>query len=260
MERKPVPVQNSGAPAMATGTSPAQPQPQPPVPAPIAPEVLEWEQPSTTKKGGLFSKFSKFNLFGASASTKSTDASIEEGRVQPLSEEKEISQSTAAPARLFGRNRKKVLIIGGVALLLLILILGLGLGLGLKKKSKKYQNLPLPGSSSIQTGDLTYYSPGPGYGACGFENTSHDSICAVSHIIWDAVSTSSNPNHNPLCGKMLRITRFNEALGRNSSVDVEVVDRCTGCEPNDIDLSLDMFTALADEGQGRVLGSWAWLD
>jgi hypothetical protein len=43
-------------------------------------------------------------------------------------------------------------------------------------------------------------------------------------------------------------------------VDVEVVDRCTGCQPQDIDLSLDMFTSLADEGQGRVVGSWAWLN
>jgi hypothetical protein len=74
------------------------------------------------------------------------------------------------------------------------------------------------------------------------------------------VSTSSNPNLNPLCGKKIRITRFDAAKGRNSSVDVEVVDRCTGCKPEDIDLSLDMFTALADEGQGRVVGSWAWLN
>lgn len=59
---------------------------------------------------------------------------------------------------------------------------------------------------------------------------------------------------------MLRITRYNEAKGSNSSVDVKVVDRCTGCEPTDIDLSLDMFTSLADEGQGRVVGSWAWLN
>lgn len=59
---------------------------------------------------------------------------------------------------------------------------------------------------------------------------------------------------------MIRITRFDAAKGRNNSVDVEVVDRCTGCKPEDLDLSLGMFTSLANEAQGRVVGTWAWLD
>jgi expansin (peptidoglycan-binding protein) len=42
-------------------------------------------------------------------------------------------------------------------------------------------------------------------------------------------------------------------------VDVEVVDRCVGCAATDLDLSLSMFTSLAEEAQGRVVGSWAWL-
>ena len=125
------------------------------------------------------------------------------------------------------------------------------------RSSSKAQNLPLPSNAATFTGDLTYYSPGPGYGACGFENTSADSICAVSHIIWDAASTSSNPNNNPLCGKMIRITRYDPTRGHNSSVDVEVVDRCVGCASTDLDLSLTMFDDLAEESQGRVVGSWA---
>jgi len=79
----------------------------------------------------------------------------------------------------------------------------------------------------------------------------------VSHILWDAVSTSSNPNNNPLCGKKIRITRYDASKGGNSSVDVEVVDRCVGCKATDLDLSLKMFTTLADENLGRVVGSWA---
>ena len=82
----------------------------------------------------------------------------------------------------------------------------------------------------------------------------------MSHLVWDAVSTSTNPNNNPLCGKKIRITRFHPKENRNNSVDVEVVDRCTGCQPTDIDLSIKMFEILADEEQGRVVGSWAWLD
>jgi len=124
-------------------------------------------------------------------------------------------------------------------------------------RSSKAKNLPLPSNTATFTGDLTYYSPGPGYGACGFENTSQDSICAVSHIIWDAASTSSNPNDNPLCKKMIRITRYDASVGGNRSVDVEVVDRCVGCQSTDLDLSLKMFTSLADESLGRVVGSWA---
>jgi len=148
----------------------------------------------------------------------------------------------------------------GVVILLLVLILGLGLGLGLSHKTKKTQNLPLPTNNGVFTGDLTYYSPGPGYGACGYENKPSDSICAVAHALWDSQLTSTNPNDNPLCGKMIRITRYNEAPGANRSVDVKVVDKCMGCEPMDLDLSIDMFTTLAAEGLGRVVGSWAWLN
>lgn len=75
--------------------------------------------------------------------------------------------------------------------------------------------------------------------------------------MWDAVEISSNPNDNPLCGKRIRITRFDPRVNENRSVDVEVVDRCEGCQPTDLDLSIDMFTSLADEGLGRVLGTWA---
>ena len=59
---------------------------------------------------------------------------------------------------------------------------------------------------------------------------------------------------------MIRITRFNPTKGSNSSVDVKVVDRCTGCKETDLDLSIKMFTTLAEEAQGRVVGSWAWLN
>lgn len=40
---------------------------------------------------------------------------------------------------------------------------------------------------------------------------------------------------------------------------MEVVDRCVGCKATDLDLSLKMFEGLAEESQGRVVGSWAWL-
>lgn len=81
----------------------------------------------------------------------------------------------------------------------------------------------------------------------------------MSHILFDAASTGPDPNDNPLCGKMIRITRFDPTVGGNRSVDVEVVDRCVGCRIYDLDLSLAMFDSLAEQAQGRVMGSWAWL-
>jgi len=58
--------------------------------------------------------------------------------------------------------------------------------------------------------------------------TSDDSseIVAVSHFTFDAVQKGSDPNSNPLCGRMIRARRRNEESGRDVSVDLKVVDRC----------------------------------
>ena len=55
----------------------------------------------------------------------------------------------------------------------------------------------------------------------------------------------------------MRITRFDERKNGNTSVDVMVVDRCVGCKATDVDLSMKMFTTLADEALGRTTASWA---
>ncbi|KAK5707229.1 hypothetical protein LTR17_020862 [Elasticomyces elasticus] len=163
--------------------------------------------------------------------------------------------------RYIGLSRKVFLIaLLAAALALLALIIGLAAGLsGGSKHSKK--NLPLPGNTDSHTGDLTYYQPG--LGACGITSDSTDSIVSVSHIIFDAAGSSSsqggNSNNNPLCGQMLRASRYDEEAGADRSVDLKVVDRCTGCEPGDLDTSLGVFTRLAAEASGRVDVTWAWL-
>jgi len=157
--------------------------------------------------------------------------------------------------RYLGRSRRTFLfILLGVILCLLALILGVGLGLGLRNSPS---NLPLPSNTAIFTGDLTYYSPA--LGACGITSSSTDMVCAVSHIIFDAASTSGDPNQNPLCGKKIRVTRFNEQVNANRSIDVTVVDRCVGCNADDLDLSPSAFDDLAAQALGRVTGRWAWL-
>ncbi|RPA90922.1 hypothetical protein L873DRAFT_1838835 [Choiromyces venosus 120613-1] len=157
--------------------------------------------------------------------------------------------------RYFGFPRLTVILIAVGLLLLLVLILGLSIGLTAGKKKSKNSTTP-PTSGAIQTGDGTYYEPG--LGACGITSTSSESIVAVSHIIFDAVQVGANPNTNPLCGRKIWVTR-EVTPGKNVSLEVEVVDRCTGCKASDLDFSLGVFEKLANEWQGRVLISWAWI-
>jgi len=152
-------------------------------------------------------------------------------------------------------KRTLTLLVLTASLLLLALILGLSIGLSLR--SKKAQNLPLPSSSQHFTGDLTYYAPA--LGACGITSSSSDSIVAVSHILFDAVQTGSDPNANPLCGLKIRATRFKDGAGERSA-DLTVVDRCTGCKVDDLDTTETVFGRLADVDQGRVTVTWAWLN
>ncbi|KAF3930943.1 hypothetical protein ABW19_dt0209453 [Dactylella cylindrospora] len=185
-------------------------------------------------------------------------------RLTPVYEKQTLSQ----PARVFGIRR--LWFLAGVGILcLLILIIGLAAGLAGKKKLNVY--LPLPTSAQTFTGDATYYDTG--LGACGWDNAGSEHVIAVSHLLWDSQSVGSNPNSNPLCGLMIRATRYranNEAYligaggsdepgGRNVSVDVKIVDRCVGCASTDLDFSRSAFDILADQAMGRVLIDWAWL-
>lgn len=147
-------------------------------------------------------------------------------------------------------SRRTHLILFAVVFTLIVLTIGLAAGLGTRKRS---QNLPLPsGHGGPFTGYLTYYAPG--LGACGVTSTDGDKIVAISHIVFDAASTGSDPNANPLCGKKIRASRDNK------SVDLTVVDRCTGCQPKDLDVTVDSFAMLADLDLGRVTVEWNWLE
>ena len=146
--------------------------------------------------------------------------------------------------RVYCGCNRRVLLIFCTVVFFVVLIAAIGLGLGLRKGSEyvslsslycpriprstkvfhRSQNLPLPSNSKSFKGDLTYYSPA--LGACGITSSDSDNICAVSHIVFDAVSKGSNPNANPLCGLKIRATRFDERSKSQRSVDLKVVDRC----------------------------------
>jgi len=166
-------------------------------------------------------------------------------------------QPAASPAQKQGlvqrwktlSRRIRILILSAI-LAVIILITGLAAGLSTRKHT---QNLPLPsGNGGPYTGDLTYYAPG--LGACGVTSSNSDKIVAISHTVFDAVSVGSNPNADPLCGKKIRARRDNK------SVDLTVVDRCTGCKPTDLDVTIDTFAMLADVNLGRVSVEWNWLE
>ncbi|KAI1401238.1 hypothetical protein F4819DRAFT_334322 [Hypoxylon fuscum] len=162
----------------------------------------------------------------------------------------------------FGRPRRFLFlcVLLPIAIFIFVIVpLAVGLGVGLSRRKGGSENLPLPDNKDIFTGELTYYEPA--LGACGVQSSSTEDIVSVSHIIFDAASEGSDPNANPLCGMKIRVTRdYVETGAGNHSVDVTVVDRCVGCEATDLDLSVAVFTQLAPQDSGRVVGSWAWLD
>lgn len=153
-------------------------------------------------------------------------------------------------------SRRTLLIIIGIAFLCLLALI-IGLAAGLSSGGSSGPALPLPGGAQTYTGDLTYYNPG--LGACGGTYGDNDAVVAISHFLWDKNQVGSNPNTNSFCGKKIRAQRVDERTGKLASVDLTVIDRCTGCKPTDLDVSPAMFNKLAAPALGRVNVEWAWL-
>jgi len=94
-------------------------------------------------------------------------------------------------------------------------------------------------------------------GACGKMHYDNEYVVAVAFGTFDTFpGATSNPNHNPICGKTL------QATFEGKSVRVKVVDRCADCMiPGNIDLSPVAFKVLAKLGKGRLFGvTWDWTD
>lgn len=151
-------------------------------------------------------------------------------------------------------NKRRYIILAIIIVCLLTLVIGLAAGLSLRHKNS-HQNLQLPtGYGGVYNGDLTYYAPG--LGACGIKSSKSEMIVAISHLLFDSVQQGSNPNTNSLCGMKLRARRPDG----DRSIDLKVVDRCTGCQYRDLDVSPGAFQRLAEIAQGRVSVEWAWLE
>lgn len=115
----------------------------------------------------------------------------------------------------------------------------------------------LSGQAAVGTsysGDLTYYQTG--LGACGCTSGQSDAIVAVSESLFDQYTIAGNPNLNPLCGKQVSITGVN-----GQAYTATIVDRCTGCKVEDLDLSQGFFNTVTNNGDGRVHNmNWSFLD
>ncbi|KAJ7081151.1 hypothetical protein B0H15DRAFT_1024929 [Mycena belliarum] len=78
-------------------------------------------------------------------------------------------------------------------------------------------------------------SSGPGYAQIGGDG------------VLNCVGTAAVPCHVPLTATVTHAGK---------SIQVKIVDRCTGCQENDIDLTPAAFKALADKGLGRTSVTW----
>ncbi|KAJ7495794.1 hypothetical protein B0H11DRAFT_1716631, partial [Mycena galericulata] len=115
------------------------------------------------------------------------------------------------------------------------------------------------------------FSSEQGTGACGDTYNDSSMTAAVSYIMYDNWPgyVKGNPNTNPICGRIisgddfcqpglqchdpLTVTVTHDGI----SIQVEIVDRCTGCKVNDIDLTPAAFTRLAGNTSiGRTTATW----
>jgi len=105
---------------------------------------------------------------------------------------------------------------------------------------------PPQSGSGTNTGQGTFFDTG--LGACGITNTDADFICAISELRFDSFPgyNGVNPNSNPVCNQKIQLSY------QGNSVTLTVVDRCTGCKENDIDMTPTAFQKLAPLSVGRL--------
>ncbi|KAI6248080.1 hypothetical protein HI914_03453 [Erysiphe necator] len=103
-------------------------------------------------------------------------------------------------------------------------------------------------SGSPCNGDITYYDPGVGSGACGWKNTKDEPVVALPHAFMGEKS-----NGNPYCGKTITIVHN----GKTSTA--RVVDKCMGCTGFSIDLSDSVFSQFEALSVGRTSAKW-WIN
>lgn len=103
--------------------------------------------------------------------------------------------------------------------------------------------------ATTYSGDITYYNPAGGYGACGWTIQDSDPTVALAHGMMGDQS-----NGNPWCGKKITIS-FN---GETHSATVG--DKCMGCDGESIDLTVGLWAIVAPNVDGRAHNVQWWVD
>ncbi|KAM0262758.1 hypothetical protein ACHAQJ_001552 [Trichoderma viride] len=97
-------------------------------------------------------------------------------------------------------------------------------------------------TAAVHTGDITFYNTG--LGACGHVNNDNELVAAVAQSVFNRMHP---------CGHKIRI----KYKGR--SLVVTVVDSCSACAENDVDITPAAFrNIIGDLGIGRAKADWDW--
>ncbi|KAG8695876.1 hypothetical protein FRC09_008873 [Ceratobasidium sp. 395] len=103
----------------------------------------------------------------------------------------------------------------------------------------------------VHNGWATYYNPSAGIGACGWQNQDYEWVAAIGTSLFQEMMVDGNPNHSQACGKTANFT------WNGKTIKVGIVDRCSACGYNDIDLAPAAFQQFAALGVGKLNGaSW----
>lgn len=95
-------------------------------------------------------------------------------------------------------------------------------------------------TGTVYSGQATYYNA-DGSGACGFKATPND---------LDVAAMNGSQYKKSWCGQCVLVT------GPNGVVKVRIVDLCPGCAFGGLDLSKQVFEAIAALSAGRVKITW----
>lgn len=103
--------------------------------------------------------------------------------------------------------------------------------------------------ASHYSGDITYYNPAGGYGACGWTIQDSDMQVALAHEMMGAQS-----NGNPWCGK--KITILHDGQTHTATIG----DKCGGCDGESIDLTAGLWAIVAPDVDGRAHNVEWWVN
>jgi len=91
------------------------------------------------------------------------------------------------------------------------------------------------------SGDITYYDPAGGYGACGWTIQDSDPTVALAYGMMGEQS-----NGNPWCGKKISI--LHDGVTHTATIG----DKCMGCQGQSIDLTSGLWAIVAPDVNGRA--------